>query len=84
MTGIVKEWPGWFLRDDYDIRKDVKVFEGQEEAYSLFTFGADGWLERVKIFGGPLEWAIKEAEKIVYEDLKNPLDNGKSDGRIGV
>lgn len=57
----VKEWQGYFLRDDTEIRRSAGCFEDQIEGYSLFRTGKD--YGREKVFAGPKEWAIEQAEK---------------------
>ena len=61
---VVMEWPGYFLRDDSYIREGLRSIGLTNEAYSLFCEAPYG---RVAVFGGPLEWAVKQAEKTVSE-----------------
>jgi hypothetical protein len=61
---IVKEWPGYFLRDDSAMRDDLP--KDEREAYSLFREAPYG---RVHVFCGNLEWATEKAE----EEIKNEV-----------
>ena len=58
---VVKEWKGFFLRDDTEIRSGGS-FEGREEAYSLFR---EKPYERIEVFAGSEKWAIERAAKVV-------------------
>lgn len=51
---------GYFLRDDLEIRHRVDIFEGFEQAYSLFKREP---LERVHVYAMKLELAIEAAWK---------------------
>lgn len=54
---IVKEWPGYYLRDD--LATGCRDPE-DGEAYSLFCLKPYG---RLAVYAGRLEWAIKESQK---------------------
>jgi hypothetical protein len=59
---LIKDYGTHFLRDDTEIRRSAGCFEDQIEGYSLFCVEPYG---RVCVFGGNLEWAIKEADYLV-------------------
>ena len=61
---VVRDWGTHFLRDDTEIRNNAGCFQDQVEAYSLFCVEP---YERVKVYGGPKEWALQEADKIVKD-----------------
>ncbi len=78
---IVRDWGDFFLRDDTEIRRSSgETFADQIEGYSLFQRKPYG---RVHVYGGPLEWALTEAEKEVNKQRKirkilgaeNEIDN---------
>lgn len=60
---VVKEYDGFFLRDDSDIRENARI--EPIEAYSLFRENPYG---RVEVFAGPKDWAIERADRVVQED----------------
>lgn len=62
---VVKEWDNYFLRDDSEIRKGDPFSRDQVEGYSLFRIEPYG---RVVVFGGSLEWALKQAEQAIKKD----------------
>lgn len=66
---IAKEYDGFFLRTDTEIRKDSEI--DPNEAYSLFQ---EDPYRRLKVFAGSLEWAISEADKVVA-DIKAPASD---------
>lgn len=59
---IAKEYDGFFLRNDTEIRKESDI--EPNEAYSLFQ---ENPYHRVQVFAGSLEWAVSEADKVVAE-----------------
>lgn len=59
---IVKDYGSHFLRDDTEIRTGVSIFEGEEEAYSLFQRNP---YRRIHVYAGPKEWAIKEVDAMI-------------------
>lgn len=80
---LVREWPGYFLRDDSDLRRDGRGGV-DEEAYSLFRLEPYG---RVEVFVGPLGWALERAEKCVArgddpEGVSTPEDDERYRGLL--
>lgn len=63
---VVKEWPGYFLRDDTEIRKNAGI--EPHEAYSLFQTGED--YVRLGVYAGSKEWAIAQSEMCIAEREK--------------
>ena len=61
---LVREWDGYFLRDDSDMRRDDVTGE-TEEAYSLFRLRPYG---RVEVFVGGLDLALKRSEEAIAKD----------------
>jgi hypothetical protein len=60
---IVKDYGTHFLRDDREIREGSELFDGEEEAYSLFQREP---YHRVVVYAGPLEHALIKAYFEVY------------------
>lgn len=60
---IVKDYGTHFLRDDREIREGSEIFEGEEEAYSLFQREP---YHRVVVYAGPLEHALMKSYFEVY------------------
>lgn len=60
---IVKDYGTHFLRDDREIREGSEIFEGEEEAYSLFQREP---YHRVVVYACPLEYALIKAFFEVY------------------
>lgn len=60
---IVKDYGTHFLRDDREIREGSEIFEGKEEAYSLFQREP---YHRVVVYACPLEYALIKALFEVY------------------
>lgn len=65
---IVKEYDGFFLRDDSDIRENARI--EPVEAYSLFREDPYG---RVEVFAGSEDWAIQQADKLFWNFAKISL-----------
>lgn len=61
---IVKDWGGYFLRDDIEIRRGTMV---PEQAYSLFQREPYG---RLEVLAGSLEWALERSEETIASFLK--------------
>jgi len=61
---LVREWPGYFLRDDSDLRCDDVTGE-TEEAYSLFRIEPYG---RVEVFVGKLGWVLGQCERAIAQE----------------
>jgi hypothetical protein len=59
---IAKEYDGFFLRNDSEIRKGADM--EPNEAYSLFQ---ENPYHRVQVFAGSLEWAIQRSDEVVKE-----------------
>jgi len=60
---VVKEYEGFFLRDDTNIRENANIEPA--EAYSLFCERPYG---RVEVFTGSKEWAIQKADMTVAKE----------------
>ena len=60
---IVKDYGTHFLRDDREIREGSEIFEGEEEAYSLFQKEP---YHRVVVYGCSLKKALMQAYFEVY------------------
>lgn len=65
---VVKDWGSHFLRDDTEIGRSAGCFGDQEEAYSLFCVEPYG---RVIVLCGSKEWAVKQADKIIFQEMGN-------------
>ena len=74
---IIKEYEGFFLRDDTQIRRDSGTHP--EQAYSLFQ--KDPY-KRVIIFSGSEDWAVAMADKEVEQRSVPEIreDEGNSEG----
>ena len=64
---LVKEWDGFFLRDDTEIRRSAEI--EPNEAYSLFRTKPYG---RVHVFAFPLEVAIALSEATILRETIIP------------
>jgi hypothetical protein len=60
----------FFLRDDLEIRRGVKSFTGQEQAWSLFHVHEDESHHRVIVLASEsFSWAVEQAYNAAQEHL---------------